>query len=115
MKAKKNGTPKEKNPKQERKPHPFGDPPDRAKGFVFPSPNPTLHVYAGKSVTALPQNLQNVFQAVEKYKDGVTLKDLKVTGLSKKTLNWLTRQLAKHEFLRVVAETPKLKNKKETK
>jgi hypothetical protein len=100
-KAKTEKTKKEKKVKQV---HPFGAPPERAKGFTFPSLNPTLRVYAGKSVSALPQNLQDVFQAVEKYKDGIALRDLKIAKLSTKTTHWLVRQLAKHEFLRVKAE-----------
>lgn len=99
MANKKNGKEKSK-----RQPHPFGPPEARAKGFAFPSPNPTLFVYAGKSVTNLPQNLQDVFAAVEKHKDGVALKELKVAKLGEKKLHWLVRQLAKHEFLRVKAE-----------
>src|ERR1700732_3537546 len=114
MKAKKNSkTAKETKPKQERQPHPFGEPPDRAKGYNFPSGNPLLFTYANKSTNHLPQNLQDVFATVEKHKDGIALKDLKVTGLGKKTLAWLCRQLAKHEFLRVKAEEkPAPKTKK---
>jgi hypothetical protein len=89
---------------RERQPHPFGPPEARAKGFTFPSPNPTLFVHAGKSVTNLPQNLQDIFAAVEKHKDGIPLKELKVPKLGAKTLHWLVRQLAKHEFLRVKPE-----------
>jgi hypothetical protein len=103
MKAKKNGTPKEKKVKPERAPHPFGPPEARAKGYTFPSLNPTLFV-TSKSVSTLPQNLQDVFAAIEKYKDGVSLKSLKVTGLATKTLAWLIRSLAKHEFIRAKAE-----------
>ena len=107
MKAKKNGTPKEKTPKQERKPHPFGDPSERAKGFTFPSANPTLHVYSGKSVSSLPANLQAVFEAIGKHTSGVSLDDLKVPKLGAKTLNWLVRQLCKHSYVRAEAEPKK--------
>ena len=119
--AKKNG--KEKKAvtaakQRERQPHPFGEPSERAKGYTFPSSNPTLHVYAGKSVSNLRQNLQDVFAAVEKHKDGIALKDLKVAKLGEKTLHWLVRQLAKHEFIRCKAEEktePKKAAKKEEK
>ena len=120
--AKKNGKEKAKDgpaaKPRERQPHPFGNPSERAKGYRFPSSNPTLHVYAGKSVAALPQNLQDVFSAVEKHKDGIALKDLKVAKLGEKTLHWLVRQLAKHEFIRCKAEEkaePKKPAKKEEK
>ena len=115
--AKKNGNGKEKKlspVREKRQEHPFGEPSERAKGYKFPSSNPILHVYAGKSVTNLPQNLQDLLAAVEKHKDGVALKDLKVPKLSAKTLAWLVRQLCKHEYIRVKAEE-KPESKKTTK
>jgi hypothetical protein len=98
-------TKKEKKVKQA---HPFGPPEAGAKGFVFESPNPTLHVYSGKSVSALPANLQAVFEAIAKHNShGVSLKDLKVPKLGAKTLNWLVRQLCKHSYVRAEAEPKK--------
>lgn len=111
----KNGQSKEKKIKQE---HPFGPPEARAKGFTFPSPNPTLFVQAGKTAEKLPKNLQDVFAAVGRHANGTPLKTLKVTGLGTKTLHWLVRQLAKHEFIRCKAEEkaePKKAAKKEEK
>ena len=98
----KNG--KEKKVPKEQKPHPFGPPEKRAAEYTFPSSNPTLFAYAGKSVASLPKNLQEVFQAVEKHKDGVALKDLKVGKMDTRYLAWLCRQLCKHEYLRAKAE-----------
>lgn len=115
--TKKNGNGKEKKlspAREKRQNHPFGEPSERAKGYAFPSPNPTLFVYSGKAVGNLPQNLQDVFAAVEKHKDGVALKDLKVPKLSAKTLAWLVRQLCKHEYIRPKAEE-KPESKKTTK
>jgi hypothetical protein len=103
----KSGNGKEKV-KKERQPHPFGPREARAKGFTFPSANPTLHVYSGKSVSSLPANLQAVFEAIEKHNShGVSLKDLKVPKLGAKTLNWLVRQLCKHSYVRAEAEPKK--------
>jgi hypothetical protein len=57
-----------------------------------------------KSVTHLPQNLQDVFAEVSKHADGIPLKSLRVGKMSTKYRSWMVRQLAKHEFLRVKAE-----------
>jgi len=100
----KNGKAKEKKVKKEGQPHPFGQPEARAKGYSFPSPNPILFVYVGKSIANLPANLQTVFQAIAKHASGVSLRDLKVPKLGDKTLHWLVRQLCKHEYVRVKAE-----------
>ena len=102
----KSGNGKEKVNK-ERQPHPFGPPEARAKGYTFPSTNPTLHVYSGKSVSSLPANLQAVFEAVGKHASGVSLDDLKVPKLGEKTLSWLVRQLCKHSYIRAEAEPKK--------
>jgi uncharacterized protein YejL (UPF0352 family) len=107
----KNG--KEKKTKQEQKPHPFGPPENRAKGYDFPSLNPTLFAYAGKSAANLPTNLQEVIAVVEKHSSGVALKNLKVGKMAPKYLQWLVRQLCKHEFLRAKGEV-KPEPKKET-
>ena len=101
MKAKNGKTTKEKKAKQ---PHPFGPPESRAKGYAFPTTNPILHIYAGKTAEKLPTNLQDVFAAIAKHAGGVSLKDLKVAKLGDKTLHWLVRQLCKHEYVRVKAE-----------
>jgi hypothetical protein len=105
----KNGKAKEKKAKREQQPHPFGPPEARAKDYDLPSPNPTLLTYANKSVTNLPKNLREVFEAVGKHAEGVALKSLKVGKMAPKYLHWLVRQLAKHEFLRVVVEKPESK------
>jgi hypothetical protein len=104
MTKEKNGKAKEKKVKKERQPHPFGPPESRAKGYAFPSTNPILQVYAGKTAEKLPTNLQDVFAAVAKHKNGIALKDLKVPNLGAKTTQWLTRQLCKHEYVRAKAE-----------
>jgi hypothetical protein len=98
----KNG--KEKKVPKEKKSHPFGPPEKRAAEYTFPSLNPSLFAYAGKSVASLPKNLQEVFEAVERHKDGVALKDLKVGKMDTRYLAWLCRQLCKHEYLRAKAE-----------
>jgi hypothetical protein len=102
----KHGNGKEKKAKRERQPHPFGPPEARAKDYDLPSPIPTLFTYANKPVANLPKNLREVFEAVGKQTDGVALKSLKVGKMAPKYLHWLVRQLAKHEFLRVVEEKP---------
>ncbi len=89
---------------REQKAHPFGPPEKRAAGYDFPSLNPSLFAYAGKSVASLPKNLQEVFAAVEKHKDGVALKSLRVGKMDARYLAWLCRQLCKHEYLRAKAE-----------
>jgi hypothetical protein len=104
MTKEKNGKAKEKKVKKERQPHPFGPPEARAKGYAFPSTNPILQMYAGKTAEKLPTNLQEVFAAIAKHASGVSLKDLKVAKLGDKTLHWLVRQLCKHEYVRVKAE-----------
>jgi hypothetical protein len=107
MKAKNGKTTKEKKAKQL---HPFGPPEARAKGWQFPSPNPLLQVYAGKTAGKLPTNLQDVFAAIAKHANGISLKDVKVAKLSTKTAHWLIRQLCKNEFLLVkVEEKPETK------
>jgi hypothetical protein len=106
----KNGKAKEKKAKREQHPHPFGPPEARAKDYDLASPNPTLFIYANKSVANLPKNLREVVEAVGKHADGVALKSLKVGKMAPKYLHWLVRQLAKHEFLRVkVEEKPETK------
>jgi hypothetical protein len=104
MTKEKNGKAKEKKAKREQQPHPFGTPESRAKGYAFPSTNPILQIYAGKTAEKLPTNLQAVFAAIAKHANGIALKDLKVTKLSEKTKHWLIRQLCKHEYVRVKAE-----------
>jgi hypothetical protein len=95
----------EKKAKAKKEPHIFGPPEERAKGYEFPSKNPQLFTYSGKTASSLPDNLKAVFEVIEKAgAQGVSLKSLKVSGLSTKTVAWLTRQLAKHSFVRVVAE-----------
>jgi hypothetical protein len=109
MTKEKNGKAKEKKVKKERQPHPFGPPEARAKDYDLASPNPTLFIYANKSVANLPKNLREVVEAVGKHAVGVALKSLKVGKMAPKYLHWLVRQLAKHEFLRVVVEKPETK------
>lgn len=106
----KNGKQKEKKVKKERQPHPFGPPESRAKGYAFPSTNPTLQIYAGKTAERLPTNLQEVFAAVAKHAKGISLRDVKVAKLSEKTTHWLIRQLCKHEYVQAkVEEKPESK------
>ena len=104
MTKEKNGKAKEKKVRQERRPHPFGPPESRAKGYVFPSTNPILQIYAGKTAERLPTNLQDVFAAIAKHTNGISLKDVKVAKLSTKTAHWLIRQLCKNEYVRAKAE-----------
>lgn len=64
------------------------------------------------------RKISRMFLPVEKHKDGIALKDLKVAKLGEKTLRWFVRQLAKHEFTRCKAEEkaePKKAAKKEEK
>jgi hypothetical protein len=100
----KSGNGKEKKAKREQQPHPFGPPESRAKGYAFPTTNPILHIYAGKTAERLPTNLQEVFAAIAKHANGISLRDVKVAKLSEKTTHWLIRQLCKHEYVRVKAE-----------
>jgi hypothetical protein len=110
MTKEKNGKAKEKKVRKERQTHPFGAPESRAKGYAFPSTNPILHIYAGKTAERLPTNLQEVFAAIAKHANGISLRDVKVAKLSEKTTRWLIRQLCKHEYVRAkVEEKPETK------
>jgi hypothetical protein len=97
------GKDRKKQTKVSKQPHPFGPPEARAKDYELPGLNPTLFA-TSKSVTHLPQNLQDVFAEVSKHADGISLKSLRVGKMSTKYRSWMVRQLAKHEFLRVKAE-----------